>query len=114
MTVLLPRDIASLACQAAHPTTTHAHSCLVSVITLFPRLPLSPPRPIALPTSRPLNLPTLPRQKLTQPLQRLLRLRSSKMLHRLEQMRRHMLIQIHPRRTPMRNRLRGRLRSRVR
>lgn len=59
----------------------------------------------------PLKLRTLHRQKLAQPLQRLLRLRRRQMLHRFQQMRRDILIQIHPRGAAMRYRLRRRLLS---
>jgi hypothetical protein len=60
------------------------------------------PLPIHTPTS-PLQFLALHCQKLTQPLQRLLRLRRRQMLHRLQQMRRNLLIQIYARRTAMRN-----------
>lgn len=66
-------------------------------------------RPLPHPPPSPLQLRTLHSQKLTQPLERLLRLRRRQMLHGLEQMRRHILIQIHPRRASMRYRLRRRL-----
>ena len=59
--------------------------------------------------SSPFNLRTLHRQKVTQPLKRLLRLRGSQMLHGLEQMRRNMLIQVESRWTAVRYGLRGRL-----
>lgn len=58
---------------------------------------------------RALNLGTLHSQELTQPLQRLVRLRRCQMLHRLEQMRRDILIEIHPRRAAVRDGLRGHL-----
>ena len=97
--------------EAAH-VTAHPYSYFIFTPGILSIL-LPPSSPHLLPSS-PLNLPTLPRQKLTQPLQRLLRLRSSKMFHRLEQMRRHMLVQIHPRGTAVWNGLCGRLRSGVR
>jgi hypothetical protein len=57
----------------------------------------------------PLNLTALPRQKLTEPQERLLRLRSNKVLHRLEQMRRDMLVEVDARGAAVRDRVHRRL-----
>ena len=86
------------------PCTTSCLSAPTTVPNEISSQQTSPPN-----TSRPLNLRTLHRQKLAQPLQRLIRFSSRKMLHRLEQMRCNMLIQIDTRRTAVRYGLCGRL-----
>jgi hypothetical protein len=53
----------------------------------------------------PLNLRTLHCQKLTQPFERFLRLRRCQMFHRLQQMRRNVLVKVDSCRTTMRYRL---------
>lgn len=83
---------------------------ITALTLLHSTLPYSAPTCHCLFPSSPLQLSTLLCQKLAQEPKRLIRLRRRQMFHRLEQMWRDILIQIHPRRAPMRNRLGRRLR----
>lgn len=93
------------------PTNT-SYCCPVCLFTHFSPSHIChhlPSHTHSLSISSTLNLCTLLCQKLAQPLQRLFRLLRRQMLHRLEQVRCHMLIEIDSRRAAVRNRLRRRL-----